>query len=63
MVVHNSDLSTWEAEAGRSPGDEDQPGLQSEFQVSRKYKVRPGLKGKKIQANLVFSCFNAELLG
>lgn len=47
MVLHTSDLSTWEAETGRSLEDEDQPGLQSEFQVSQKYKMRPGLKGKK----------------
>jgi hypothetical protein len=48
VVAHTFNPSTWEAEAGKFPG---QPGLQSEFQDSQGYTEKPCLKKPKTKTN------------
>jgi hypothetical protein len=44
VVEHAFNPSTWEAEVGRSLCVRGQPGLQSEFQDSQGYTMKPCLK-------------------
>jgi hypothetical protein len=47
VVVHTFNPSTGKAEAGGSLRIQGQPDLQTEFQDSQGYKLRPWLKNKK----------------
>lgn len=46
FIAHAQNVSTREAEAGRSPLFPNHPDLYSEFQASKGYKVRPCQKIK-----------------
>lgn len=47
IAAHTFNSSPWKTEAGGSLGSQGLPGLQSEFQSSKSYPVRPWLKKKK----------------
>jgi hypothetical protein len=49
VVAQTFNPSTWEAEAVRSLWVQGQPGLQSEFQDSQGYTVKPYLEKPKVE--------------
>lgn len=51
LVVHTSNPSNWEAEAGGSLQPWTQPGVHWEFQANYAYKVRPYLDNQSNKSN------------
>jgi hypothetical protein len=53
VLVHTFNLSTLEAEAGRSQGGQGQPGLYNEFQASKNYSMTMTQKQRNNLTNVL----------